>query len=74
MVELMKLRQMSVLGLAEKRKKGCGDRIIHGGNRLTYSGEDSGTHGGGAILISSDIAQCVEKVIFESDRIIRIDF
>ena len=42
MVELMKLRQLSVLGLSETRMKGCGDRIIHGGYRLIYSGEDMG--------------------------------
>ena len=73
MVELMKLRQLSVLGLSETRMKGCGDRIIHGGYRLIYSGEDSGRHGV-AFLVSSDIAQCVEKVIFKNDRIISIDF
>ena len=73
MVELMKLRQLSVLGLSETRMKGCGDRIIHGGYRLIYSGEDSGRHGV-ALLVSSDIAQCVEKVIFKNDRIISIDF
>ena len=72
MVELMKLRQLSVLGLSETRMKGCGDRIIHGGYRLIYSGEDSGRHGV-ALLVSSDIAQCVE-VIFKNDRIISIDF
>ena len=42
MVELMKLRQLSVLGLSETRMKGCGNRIIHGGYRLIYSGEDMG--------------------------------
>ena len=73
MVELMKLRQVSVLGLSETRMKGCGDRIIHGGYRLIYIGEDSGRHGV-AFLVSSDVAQCVEKVIFKNDRIISIDF
>ena len=73
MVELMKLRQLSVLGLSGTRMKGCGDRIIYGGYRLIYSGEDSERHGV-AFLASSDIAQCVEKVIFKNDRIISIDF
>ena len=53
--------------------KGCGDRIIHGGYRLIYSGEDSGRHAA-AFLVSSDIAQCVEKVIFKNDRVTSIDF
>ena len=72
-VELMKLRQLSVLGLSETRMKGYGDRIIHGGYRLTYSGEDSGRDRA-AFLDSSDIPQCVERVIFKKDRIISIDF
>ena len=73
MVELKKLRQLSVLGLSETRMKGCGDRIIHGGYRLIYNGEDSGRNGV-ALLVSSDIAQCVEKLMFKNDRIISIDF
>ena len=73
MVELMKLRQLSVFGLSETRMKGCGDRIIHVGYRLIYSGEDSGRHEL-AFLVSSDIAQCVEKAIFKNDGIISIDF
>ena len=40
MAKLMKLRQLSVLGLAEKIMKGCGDRTIHGGYRLIYREED----------------------------------
>ena len=60
-------------GLSEARMKGYGDRIIHGGYRLIYSAEDSGRHGV-AFSVSSDIAQCVEKVIFKNDRIISIDF
>ena len=73
MVELMHMRQLSVLGLAETRMKGCGDRTIHGGYRLIYSGEDSGRHGV-ASMVSPDRAQCVEKAISKNDRTISTDF
>ena len=41
MIELMKMRQLSVLGLVETRMNGCGDRSIYGVDRLIYSREDS---------------------------------
>ena len=42
-VELMKLRQLSVLRLSET--KGCDDKAIHGVYRPIYSGGDSGRRG-----------------------------
>ena len=39
LVEVMKMRDLSILALAETRLKGKGDRIIHENYRLMYSGE-----------------------------------
>ena len=50
MIELMKLRMLDVLGLAETRLKGNGDQMIHENYRMIYSGNDDGRHGVGIIL------------------------
>ena len=45
MVEIMKARNLSVLGFCETRIKGNRDIVLHGNYKLIFSGRDDGRHG-----------------------------
>ena len=70
-VEMMKMRNLSILALAETRLRGNGDKTIHEDYKLVYSGDEMARHGVGFIMEPS-VAQYVEKVIFTNDRLIGV--
>jgi len=72
LVEVMKMRDLSILALAETRLKGKGDRIIHENYRLIYSGREDSRHGVG-FLVAANLAPYVEKVNNINERIMSID-
>ena len=69
--EMMKARNISVLGLWETRMKGSGEKTLHGNYRLVYSGREDGRHGV-AVLLDPDVAPFVEEVQQISERIVGI--
>ena len=72
LIEVIKMRKMSIMALCEARARQNGDRIIHGGFSLIYSGGKQLRHGF-AFLLEPSIAQFVEKVILVSERLIGVD-
>ena len=72
LVEVMKMRNLSVLALSETRMRGRGDRTIHENYRLLHSGEEDGKYGVG-FLVSECLAPYVEQVNNVNERIICID-
>ena len=44
-VEIMKARNLSVLGFCETRIKRNRDKVLHGNYKLIFSGRDDGRHG-----------------------------
>ena len=72
LVEVMGMRGLDVLALAETRLKGRDDRTIHENHRLISSGKDGGRHGV-AFLLNENIASCVEQVKQVNERIIGLD-
>ena len=71
-VDVMKMRNFSILALSETRLKGFEDRIIHENYRLINSGSDQRKYGVGFIL-EPCIAQYVERVNPINERIIGVD-
>ena len=71
-VEVMKMRNLSILAMSETRLRGKGDRILHDNYRLLYSGGEGARHGVG-FIIEPNTAQYVEKVVPVNDRLIGID-
>ena len=45
LVEMMKMRDLSILAVEETRMRGKGDKIIHENYRLIYSGAEDNRHG-----------------------------
>ena len=50
LVEVMRVRKLDLLALAETRLKGCGDKVIHDDYRMIFSGREDGRHGVALIL------------------------
>ena len=71
-VEMMKMRNLSILAMSETRLRSKGDKIIHEDYRLVYSGSEQARHGVGFIF-ESRIAPYVERVISINERIIGVD-
>ena len=53
-VEVLKARYFSVLGLCERRIKGNGERVLHGAYKLVFSRRADGRHGV-AVVIATEI-------------------
>lgn len=71
-VEMMKMKRLSILAVSETRLRDKGDKIIHEDYRLIYSGNEQAKHGVGFFL-EPNIAPLVEKVIAINERLIGID-
>ena len=70
--EVMKMRDLCMLALAEAQLNGNGDRTIHKNYRLMYSGvEDSWYRVG--FLASDNLTLYVEKLYCINEQIIGID-
>ena len=72
LVEMMKMRDISILAVEETRMSGKGDRVIHENYRLIYSGGEDNRHGV-AIILTDKLAPYVEKIDQVSERILGID-
>ena len=72
LIEVMKIRKLSITAVCETRMRSNGDRVIHEGYRLIYSGGEQARHGV-AFLLEASIAQFVEKVIPINERLIGVD-
>ena len=45
LIEVMKIRKISIIAVCETRMRSNGDRIIHEGYRLVYCGGEQARHG-----------------------------
>ena len=72
LIEVMKIRKLSIMAVYETRMRSNGDRVLHEGYRLIYSGGEQARHGV-AFLLEPSIAQFVEKVIPINERLIGVD-
>ena len=72
LIEVMKIRKLSIMAVCETRMRRNCDRIVHEGYRLIYSGGEQARHGV-AFLLEPSIAQFVEKVIPINERLIGVD-
>ena len=72
LIEVMKIPNLSIMAVCETRMQSNGDRLIHEGYRLIYSGGEQARHGV-AFLLDPSIAQFVEKLIPINKRLIDID-
>ena len=72
LIEVMKIGKLSIMVVCETRMQSNGDRIIHEGYRLIYSGGEQARHGV-AFLLEPSIAQFVEKVLPANERLIGVD-
>ena len=70
-VDIMKSRGLSIIGLSETRLRGSGEKILHENYKLIYSGKEDGRHGVG-IILAPELAPYVEKVDCISERIISL--
>ena len=68
-VEIMKSRKLTVLGLCETRMKGNGEKMLHEDYKLIFSGREDGRHGVGVVL-APEIAPYVEEIQQVSERIV----
>ena len=71
-VHSMTQRNLHILGLAETRFRGSGQRRLHDDYELFYSGDNLNTRHGVAIILHPEINRLVEKVIYINNRIIAI--
>ena len=69
----MKSKSLAVVGLSETRMKSSGEEVLHGNNKLIYSGKEDGRHGV-ELIHSTERAPYVENVESVSERIISICF
>ena len=72
LIEVMKIRKLSIMAVCETRMRSNVDRIIYEGYRLIYSGWEQARHGV-AFLLEPSIAQFAEKVIPINKRLIGVD-
>ena len=72
LIEVMKIRKVSIMAVCESRMQGNGDGIIHEGYRLIYNGVEQ-TRRGFAFLVEPSIAQFVEKVAAVNERLTGVD-
>ena len=68
----MTRRNLHLLGLAETRCEGNGQKILHDDYELFYSGDHLNTRHGVAIIMHPDISRHVEKVMYVNNRIIAV--
>ena len=68
----MKIQKLSIMAVCVTRMQSNGDRVIHEGYRLIYSGGEQVRHGV-AFLLEPSIAQFVEKVMPINKRVIGAD-
>ena len=71
MVEVLRERNLMIMGLCETRIRGSKDKIIHGGYRFINSGGDTGRHGVGFVL-APELERCVERVEHVNERIVAV--
>ena len=72
LVEVMRVRKLDMLALAETRLNGCGDEVIHDDYRMIFSGREDGRHGV-ALILGPKLANFVAGIQQMSERIIGID-
>lgn len=70
-VDMMKERKLSILGLSECKWKGCGEKHLRDGFKLWWSGGTEGKNGVGMVVSENlkDFVTCVEN---RNDRIMKI--
>ena len=71
LVDIMKNKNLSIVGLSKIRIKGSGEKILHENYKLIYSGQNDERHGVGVVL-SPELAPYVEKADNVSERILSI--
>ena len=71
-IHTMEYRNLKILGLAETRLKGSGQRRLHDDFELFFSSENENTRHGVALILDPNIALFVERVLYINSRIIAI--
>lgn len=71
MIEMMKERNLDVLGMCETRMKGEGEKLLHDNYKLIYSGRDDGQYGV-AFMMTPSFAERVDSVRRGGERILNI--
>lgn len=71
-IHTMTDRNLQILGLAETRYKGSGQKRLHDDYELYYSGEQNSTRHGVAMIVGPELTRHVEKVHYVNNRIIAL--
>ena len=69
-IQLMKDKNIKIIGLAETRLNGTGRKTLHENYELIYSGEQDSTGNGVALLCEPSFSSCIERIDYINGRIL----
>ena len=69
-IQLMKDKNIKIIGLAETRLNGTGRKPLHENYELIYSGEQDSTRNGVALLCEPSFSSCIERINYINGRIL----
>ena len=71
-VEMMKERNLDLLGVCETRMPGQGSKVIHEDYQLIFKGRDQERKYGVAFIMTQELANRIEKIDYVNERIILV--